>query len=118
MQLTLPKARYPDSAAHARFVAQALAQIAAVPGVASAGVVSDLPFVGNQVNFVVSTDGDAADRPRESRLTVRPADPGFFRTLRIPLVDGRYFAPTDRSGDRPVAIVNRTAADRLGTARR
>ena len=75
MQLTLPKARYPDSAAHARFVAQALAQIAAVPGVASAGVVSDLPFVGNQLNFVVSTDGDAADRPRESRLTVRPADP-------------------------------------------
>jgi predicted permease len=113
MQLTLPKARYPNSAAHARFVAQALEQIAEVPGVASAGVVSDLPFVGNHLNFVVLTDGDSSDRPRESRLTVRPADPGFFSTLRIPLVNGRYFAPTDRSGDRPVAIVNRTAADRL-----
>src|SRR6185295_19021491 len=113
MQLTLPRARYSNSAAHARFVEQALEQIAAVPGVTSAGVVSDLPFVGNQLNFVVQTDGDAADRPRESRLTVRPVDPGFFRTLRIPLVSGRYFEATDRSGAPPVAIVNRAAADRL-----
>jgi ABC-type lipoprotein release transport system permease subunit len=61
----------------------------------------------------VWTDGDAADRPRETRLTVRPADPGYFRTLRIPLVSGRYFDPSDRSGAAPVAIVNRTAAERL-----
>lgn len=113
LQLTLPRTRYPDSAAHARFVEQALEQIAAVPGVKSAGVVSDLPFVGNQLNFVVRTDGDGRDDPRETRLTVRPADPGYFRTLRIPLVRGRYFEPGDRSGAAPVAIVNRTAAERL-----
>jgi putative ABC transport system permease protein len=113
LQLTLPRTRYPNGAAHARFVEQALEQIAAVPGVQSAGVVSDLPFVGNQLNFVVLTDGDAADRPRESRLTVRPVDPGFFRTLRIPLVSGRYFEAADRVGAPPVAIVNRTAAARL-----
>jgi len=113
MELTLPRTRYPNGAAHARFVDQVLEQIAAAPGVTSAGVVSDLPFVGNQLTFAVVTDGDAADRPRESRLTVRPADPGYFRTLRIPLVSGRYFDASDRSGAAPVAIVNRTAAERL-----
>jgi MacB-like periplasmic core domain len=90
-----------------------LEQIAAAPGVASAGVVSDLPLAGNQLTFAVLTDGDAADRPRESRVTVRPADPGYFRTLRIPLDSGRYFEPGDRSGGAPVAIVNRAAAEML-----
>jgi hypothetical protein len=112
MQLTLPRSRYPDSAAHARFVDQVLDAIAAVPGVASAGVVSDLPFVGNQMKFVVRPD-DVMDRRRESQLTVRPADPGYFQTLRIPLVAGRSFEAADRSGGAPVAIVNRTAAGLL-----
>jgi putative ABC transport system permease protein len=113
MQLTLPRTRYPNSAAHARFADRVLEQVATAPGVASAGIVSDLPLVGNQLTFAVFTDGDAVDRARESRVTVRPADPGYFRTLRIPLDSGRYFEPGDRSGGAPVAIVNRAAAEML-----
>jgi putative ABC transport system permease protein len=112
MQLTLPRSRYPDSAAHARFVAQALDAIAAVPGVASAGVVSDLPFVGNQMKFAVRVP-DAPDGLRESPLTVRPADAGYLRTLRVPLLAGRSFESTDRAGASPVALVNRSAAELL-----
>jgi putative ABC transport system permease protein len=113
LQLTMARARYPDSAAHARFVEQALEQIASVPGVTAAGVVTDLPFVGNQMKFAIRADGESADRSIGTELTVRPADPGYFRTLRIPLLSGRYFEPVDRGGAAPVAIVNRTAAERL-----
>jgi putative ABC transport system permease protein len=119
LQLTMPRARYPDSAAHARFVEQLLEQIASVPGVTAAGAVTDLPFVGNQMKFAVRADGDADVRSIGTELTVRPADPGYFRALRIPLINGRYFDSTDRAGTAPVAIVNRTAAERLwgGAAR-
>ena len=113
LQMTLPRNRYPDSAAHARFAERIADQIASLPGVASVGIVSDLPFVGNQLNFVVRVDRDAAESPSEVRLTVRPADAGYFRTLKIPLAAGRYFEATDRAGAAPVAMVNRAAADRL-----
>jgi predicted permease len=48
-------------------------------------------------------------------LTVRKQDVGrdFFRTLRIPLLQGREFDKQDGSGSPPVAIVNRALAQRL-----
>jgi predicted permease len=116
MKLTLPKGRYASSAAHARFVDRLLEEISARPGVASAGVVSDLPFVGNQMKFAVRVDAATAAQPggpRQMEAGVRIADPGYFTTLRIPLVNGRYFGRDDRTGSVPVAVVNRTAADVL-----
>jgi putative ABC transport system permease protein len=40
-------------------------------------------------------------------------DPGYFATLRIPLVAGRDFSPVDRAGSEPVAIVAEAAARRF-----
>jgi predicted permease len=39
--------------------------------------------------------------------------PGFFETLRIPLLAGRPLEPGDRAGGLPVAVVNRTLAERF-----
>jgi putative ABC transport system permease protein len=110
MQLTLPKGTYADNAAQVRFASRAEDALSRLPGVSSAGVVSDLPFVANATHFPVSRDGEPADAARLT--TVRLADPGFFATLRVPLVAGRRFAPADRAGAEPVAILNRTAAVR------
>jgi macrolide transport system ATP-binding/permease protein len=48
-------------------------------------------------------------------LVVRKQDvgPSFFRTLRIPLLEGREFGEQDRQGSPPVAIVNEALAHRL-----
>jgi predicted permease len=40
-------------------------------------------------------------------------DPGYLQTMRIPLVSGRYFEPTDTLETEPVIIVNETAARAL-----
>src|SRR5262249_29467177 len=105
MQLTLPRAGYADNAAHARFVDRALLAIGAIHGVASAGVVSDLPFVGNATSFRVAAAGE--DESASRLTTIRFADPGFFRTLRIPLESGRFFEAADRADAPAVAILNR-----------
>jgi hypothetical protein len=114
LQLTLPRGRYPDTPSRVRFAERAAAEIAALPGVSNAGVVSDLPFVGNAMHFPVRPDG----RPVETaaQMTVRLADAGFFRTLRIPLREGRTFDAGDRADAAPVAVLNRTAAARLASA--
>jgi hypothetical protein len=40
-------------------------------------------------------------------------EPGYFSTLRIPIVAGRDFGPDDREGTEPVAIIGEAAARRL-----
>jgi len=111
MQATLPRGRYPDAEAHARFAQRAVEALASVPGVTQAGVVSDLPLVGNALHFEVRPEATAGEG---ERMTVRPADAGFFNTLRIPLAAGRLFTAQDRRGAALVALVNQAAARRLG----
>ncbi|MGH9140985.1 MAG: FtsX-like permease family protein, partial [Vicinamibacterales bacterium] len=111
LQLTLPPNGYPDTPAHLRFADRMLAEVAAIPGIVSVGVVSDLPFVGNTLGFAVTAD--TAPAQGATRMTVRLADAGFFRTLRIPLHSGRTFDADDRTSAPPVAVLNQTAADRL-----
>jgi predicted permease len=50
-----------------------------------------------------------ADAPRP-RVDVRVVSPGYFETLGQPILAGRAFVPSDRAGDSPVVIVNRTMA--------
>jgi putative ABC transport system permease protein len=110
MQLTLPRSRYATAPSHARFAERAIAELSSMPAVESAGVVSDLPLVGNALHFEVRPDAGGGSA---ERMTIRPADDGFFRTLRIPAEAGRLFDRRDRPGAPLVAIVNRTAANRL-----
>ena len=111
MQVTLPRGRYPDAEAHARFAQRAVEALLSMPGVTQAGVVSDLPLVGNALHFAVRADTTSGDG---ERMTVRPADAGFLNTLRIPLATGRLFTAQDRAGAELVALVNQAAARRLG----
>jgi putative ABC transport system permease protein len=111
MQLTLPRSRYPDVAARVRFAERTVDELSRMTGVTSVGVVSDLPFVGNALHFPVRPEGVPAEGA--AQMTVRLADDGFFRTLRIPVSSGRAFDVDDRSGAAPVAVLNRTAAQRL-----
>ncbi len=113
MQLTLPRHRYSDMPARVRFAERAVAEISTVPGVKSVGVVSDLPFVGNAMHFAVRRQGQPVEGAPQ--MTVRPADAGFFRTLRIPLRAGRTFDLSDRADAAPVAVLNRSAAERLAS---
>ena len=45
------------------------------------------------------------------------AEPGYFATMRIPLMKGRDFSVADRNRTQPVAIVAETVADGSGRAR-
>ena len=45
-------------------------------------------------------------------------DTGYFATLRIPIVEGRDFAPTDTAAAPPVAIVSETIARRFWPGQR
>jgi putative ABC transport system permease protein len=46
-------------------------------------------------------------------MDVEAISPGYFRTLQIPLLQGRDFDSRDRVDSRNVIIVNRTLAETL-----
>ena len=86
-------------------------RIESAPGVEAAGLAGVVPLslMGREA-FYVSLDGDPSKRlfVSANRLT-----PGWFRTVRIPLVAGRDFSWDDRPGAPQVAIINETLAHRL-----
>ena len=79
------------------------------PGVHSAGMASVVPLalMGNE-RFSVSVDDDPAGGRR--RVVANRLTPGWFETVRIPLVAGRDFTWDDRAGAPGVVIVNETLA--------
>lgn len=91
-----------------------LDRIRALPGVVSDGAIGILPMEGTNSG----TSYYRADRP-DPEPSARPGGdvsiitPGYFETMRIPMIRGRAFNPQDRAGSPLVAILNQSAARML-----
>jgi putative ABC transport system permease protein len=110
-QVTLPGANYPMAPQRIAFFDQLSSRLAAIPGVETAGAVSDLPFAPNRNSSPFSIVG----RPEVSGEPARHADMRFvqadyFRVMAIPLIRGRTFAPSDRLGGPWVSVIDESLA--------
>src|SRR3954468_23421787 len=109
-QLSLPFADYPGPDRAVGTVLEAVDRAARIPGVASAAATSILPL--SRSNNSSTLDVEGLNVPEEGRLigNTRQVTPGYFATLRIPLLRGRGFTVRDRAGAPYVAVVNRKLA--------
>ena len=109
--VSLPPARYPVeqvAAGHERLDAA----LAAMPGVTRVARISGLPLGPSEnVRCFVRTDQPPPAPGQGPCALFRIADPDYLQTLKIPLLAGRRFEPTDRDGAPPVVVVSRRAAD-------
>jgi predicted permease len=101
---------YGAPAREATFFGDVLRQIESSPQVESASVSSTLPF-----NFPDSVYFATKDHPTKSTAEQFSCGhfavgPEYFKTLAIPLLRGREFAPSDTANSAPVAIVNQAFA--------
>lgn len=90
------------------FFRQAVARIEALPGVRSAAAVSALPFIEANINIQQPFLVAGRPQPREHEAPnafVAFATPEYFRTMGIPLLEGREIEPTDDASAPPVAVV-------------
>jgi putative ABC transport system permease protein len=98
----IPAARYQELPRRTQFFARAIADIERLPAVRSASAVSHLPFDGSAPQVKVSVDRLVSPSSGEGApVTMRTVMPGYFRTLDIPLRDGRDFEPSDNTPDAP-----------------
>ena len=114
-EVELSAVRYDSPARIRGFYAELVDRLGALPGVDSAAAVRALPMTGRleigDWSFVI--EGRHADPPVPAdRINAdwQSLTPGYFETLRIPVLQGRAIEPRDRAGATPVVVVNRTLA--------
>jgi putative ABC transport system permease protein len=109
LNVSLPEARYPTEK-QARFYSDLLTRVRALPGVQSASAVSPLPLSGDRFIISFQIDGRPVSPKDEPSADVFVNEPGYFRTMGIPLIRGRDFEIRDEHKSTPVAIVNESFA--------
>jgi predicted permease len=114
-EVELSPVRYDTPAKVRAFFAQLVQRLDAIPGVRSAAAVRALPMTGRleigDWSFVV--EGRYSNPPVPAdRITAdwQTLTPGYFETLRIPLLQGRSIEAQDQADGTPVVVVNRALA--------
>ena len=102
-------------AASAPWTAELLKDVADLPNVTSVGAVSVRPVrlgaIGEETR--VTTEGGVALDSMPQNFNLEVATPGYFRTLGVNLLRGRFFEDADMPQSAPVAIVSESAARAL-----
>ncbi|MGB7080385.1 MAG: ABC transporter permease [Candidatus Acidiferrales bacterium] len=110
-QVSLPKTKYAQDSQQRNFSDEVLARIHAIPGVASAGVASAVPFGEFGPSVEVEAVGKPAPQPGEILGAVfTAASPDYFAAMQMHLVKGRTFTSADGPGNAPVALIDQTLA--------
>jgi len=105
-RITLPEDGYPTAERKAAFIAGAIEQLVAQPGVEAASASWVLPGEGApSVSFVIL--GDAAPDPaKKPGAAIVAISPTYFRTMGIALLRGRGVLATDDSRAPKVVVVD------------
>jgi predicted permease len=91
------------------FYQQALESIRSLPEVKSAGYAWVPLLSDREADWDVLVEGQRAEG-RETQAYVNGLSPGYWRTMGVPMVEGRDFEDGDVDGRAKVAIVNRKFA--------
>jgi putative ABC transport system permease protein len=110
LQLRLPATKYATPESIARFYQQAIAQVRAVPGIESAGLVRRVPFSGNWGDTPFTVEGRPVPAGSEPRAGQNIITPEYFHAMRIPVTHGRDFTDRDDLQSPPVVIISETLA--------
>ena len=96
------------------FYGQVLERMNAIPGVRSVAMSRSIPPGGEEVDGpVITSEHPDIDPNRAPDIIFNPISPNYFRTMRLPLLEGREFSSADVHGASPAVILNEAAAHSL-----
>jgi putative ABC transport system permease protein len=109
--LSLPDTKYKEPGQWSAFYRQVLDKVNALPGIQSAGAITNLPFGDGSMSLTFRRADGPPMLPSEQPATIFHANsPGYFQTMGIPLLKGRDFTEQDAEKAPPVLIINETMA--------
>jgi putative ABC transport system permease protein len=122
-EFQLPQSRYPQDYRQwpnfveiHRFNTSLLRAASALPSVEGAAVAAQHPLDAGFTNSftVVGREAEGRDWPE---IALRRVSPSYFRTMQVPLVEGRLFTDSDTAQTTMVVLVNEAAAARFFSGR-
>jgi putative ABC transport system permease protein len=107
MRLSTPSTWYPESEQVTRFYDDLRRQIATIPGVQSVGAARLLPLAAEMGDWGLRVEGYTPPQGQGTPGDWQVVTPGYLETLRVPLLEGRYFDERDHREGALSMIVNR-----------
>ncbi|MEX2571019.1 MAG: ABC transporter permease [Gemmatimonadota bacterium] len=96
-----------------QFYQALLDRLATIPAVQTASLAEIVPLTARQQRAGVGIEGYEAAPGEDMEFDFNVVTPGYFRTMRIPLVRGRSFTDLDRADASRVVVVNEAFAERF-----
>jgi len=117
IQLRPPRAKYPNGVTVGDFYQRLMEKIQALPGVETAAAISDLPLGSQAASVPLTFEGVTANAERDNlasfEVDERIITSDYFKVMKTPLLDGRFFTPQDVRGQPRVAIIDERLQRRL-----
>jgi len=114
MRLMISGTDIRERPARAQFYERLDETVGDLPGVKAAGSTGVLPFAAS-LSWGGMTVEEYTPRPNQPELQMdqRIVTPGYFSAMRVPLLEGRFFSPSDSADAMPVVIVDEKMARRF-----
>jgi putative ABC transport system permease protein len=113
-QVFLPTTKYRERPRLTQFFEDVVERVRTSPGVSSASAVSMLPLneVGAASALPFSVEGRQPPKTEDPLADVRIVLPGYFETMKIRLLEGRFLDARDSTDAPRTSVINETMARR------
>jgi putative ABC transport system permease protein len=113
LRITLPSTKYAKPNQYIDFFQQLLAEVRVLPGVRAATIDNSFPLTGMTPGTDFAIAGKPDPAPGQDNMTqVQLVGSDYFRTMQIPLLQGRMFSDREETLESHVVIVSEALARR------
>jgi len=110
MRLKPSPVKYPDARAQLAYLQQIVQRAQSLPGVQAASLIMILPLTGDSISGATAIEGRPVDVNQLVDAHKQLITNDYFRTMHLPLIQGRYFDERDSADSARVVIVDQTYA--------
>jgi putative ABC transport system permease protein len=111
--VALPRAKYSKDEDRVNFQKRFLERLETLPGLTSVAAINNLPLGFDNSDTGFWRDGEPAPAPGQTPLAyIQVGSLNYFKTMEIPLLEGRVFDTRDTTETTPVLIISRALAQK------
>jgi putative ABC transport system permease protein len=110
VRVHLPSVGYPDGTRRIAAVEELRSALARIPGVQSIGLTTFMPLGGVATTSPFEIPDQFQQAHRQGKSDLQVVDPSYFSTMRIHLLEGRFFSVSDKQGGPLLCMVNQAFA--------
>lgn len=112
--IALPKSEFRDNATINQYYSQLLLRLHGLPGVQSATEATTIPGAWSWNQTFYTAQDQPPSAPGEFRVALEQSvTPDFLKTIRVPLLQGRFISTADGQDSPPVVVLSQSLAHHI-----